>query len=161
MSVLVSNRKESQYEAITHSTNLHNELIDLMQRNFGVKDINHFVRVKYAYGDDSEENFAKYRYLIHNSKTQIDKTATLLTNNLVAAKSLYPTSLSEYEQRRSYQNAAIANCEQLLMELQRTVEIFDVNLNVYSKCVKDINREIELIKRWRQKDNKFKSYLTG
>ena len=52
MSVLVSDRKESKFEAITYSIELHDMLIDFMQRNFGVKDIDHFVRVRYAYGDD-------------------------------------------------------------------------------------------------------------
>ena len=50
MSVLVSDRKESKFEAITYSIELHDMLIDLMQRSFGVKDLDHFVRVRYAYG---------------------------------------------------------------------------------------------------------------
>jgi len=48
-------------------------LIDLMQRGFGVKDINHFVRMRYAYGKDNKEDFAKYRYLMQNFKTRIDQ----------------------------------------------------------------------------------------
>lgn len=63
MSVLVSDRKESKFEAITYSIELHDMLIDLMQRSFGVKDLDHFVRVRYAYGKDETEDFAKYRYL--------------------------------------------------------------------------------------------------
>ena len=62
MSVLVSDRKESKFEAITYSIELHDMLIDLMQRSFGVKDLDHFVRVRYAYGKDETEDFAKYRY---------------------------------------------------------------------------------------------------
>lgn len=37
MSVLVSDRTESKFEAITYSIELHDMLIDLMQRSFGVK----------------------------------------------------------------------------------------------------------------------------
>lgn len=55
MSVLVSDRKESKFEAITYSIELHDMLIDLMQRSFGVKDLDHFVRVRYAYGKDETE----------------------------------------------------------------------------------------------------------
>ena len=58
-----------------------------------------------------------------------------------------------------YQNAAIVNCEQLINELQRVVEIFDVDLNVYNRYVKAIDREIGLIKRWRQRDMAIKSRL--
>lgn len=161
MSVLVINRKESRYEALIYSEKVHDILIDLMQRGFGVKDIEQFVRVKYAYGKDKTENFAKYRYLMQNLKTQIDKIASTMTNNLRAAYSIFPTSLHELEKRRDYQNMAIANCEQLRKELQHAVEIFDVDINIYGASIIAINREIGLIKKWRQGDNKFKSYIKG
>lgn len=161
MSVLVSDRKESKFEAITYSIELHDMLIDFMQRNFGVKDLDHFVRVRYAYGDDETENFAKYRYLMTNFKNRIDLLASQLTNNIRAANSTYLTSMLEYEQRRSYQNNAIVNCEQIIKELQRIVEIFNVDVNTYGRYVKAIDREIGLIKKWRQRDNRIKSYLQG
>ena len=37
MSVLASKRKESKFEAITFSIDLHDMLLDFMQRSFGVK----------------------------------------------------------------------------------------------------------------------------
>lgn len=83
MSVLLGDRKESKFEAITYSIELHDMLILLMQRGFGVKDVDGFVRKKYAYGD----------------------------------------------------------------------------LNVYNRYVKAIDREIGLIKRWRQRDMAIKSRL--
>jgi hypothetical protein len=94
-----------------------------------------------------------------NFKNRIDGLASSLTNNLRAANSLYPTSMHEYEIRRDYQNIAIANCEQLIKELQRIVEKFDVDVNQYSKYSKAIDREIGLIKSWRQHDNRFKLYF--
>lgn len=69
--------------------------------------------------------------------------------------------MREYEQRRGYQNNAIVNCEQIIKELQRVVEIFEVDVNTYGRYVKAIDREIGLIKKWRQRDNKIKSYLQG
>lgn len=161
MSVLVSKRKESKFEAITYSVELHDMLIELMQRGFGVKDLDHLIRKRYAYGKDSKEDFAKYRYLMQNFKMRIDQTASLLTNNIRAANSIYPTSMHEYEQRRGFQNSAIANCEQLIKELQRVVEIFEVDINIYDRYIKAIDRKIGLIKKWRQRDNKMKSYLQG
>ena len=44
MSVLLGDRKESKFEAITYSIELHDMLILLMQRGFGVKDVDGFVR---------------------------------------------------------------------------------------------------------------------
>lgn len=159
MSVLSADRKESKFEAVTFSIELHDLLIDLMQRSFGIKNPDDVVRKRYAYGKDKTEDFAKYRYLMVNSKSRIDQLAALLTNNLRAANSIYPTSISEYEQRRGYQNIAIANCEQLINELQRIVEVFEVDINIYGKYINAIDREIGLIKKWRQRDNKIKSYL--
>lgn len=161
MSVLVSDRKESRFESITYSIELHDMLLDLLSRNFGIKDLDQMVRVRYAYGRIESEDFPFYRYQMHNYKDRIDKLAYSLTNNLRAAKNIYPTSMHEYEKRRDYQNEAIVNCKQLLHDLQRVVEIFDVDLNLYGRYVKAINREIDLIKRWRQRDNKLKTSLKG
>lgn len=61
MSVLVSDRTESKFEAITYSIELHDMLIDLMQRSFGVKDLDQLVRVRYAHGKDATEDFSRYR----------------------------------------------------------------------------------------------------
>lgn len=161
MSVLVSNRRESKFEAITFSIELHKMLVELIQRDFGVKDVDQFVRIRFFLGKDETEDFSRYRYLMQRSKDRVDQTAALLTNNLRGANSIYPTSMHEYELRRDYQNYALANCEMLIRELQHVVEIFDVDLNLYNRYVTAIDREIGLIKKWRQRDNKIKSYLKG
>lgn len=159
MSVLAINRNESRYEPIKFSIKLHDMLNELAQRNFGIKDLNHFVRMRYAYGKDDTEDFARYRYLLLNCKTNLDMTATLLTNNLIAANSIYATSVSEFEKRREYMNIAIGNCSQLLAGLQRAIDIFEVDINSYEIYQQAIDREIDLIKKWRQRDNKLKSKL--
>ncbi len=161
MSVLAGKRRTSKFEPIVYSVELRHMLIDLMQRNFGVKDLAHFVRLRYAYGKDTTEDYAKYNYLMQNFKMRIDQLAAQLTNNLRAANSIYPSSLREYERRREFQNNAIVSCEQIVNELQRVVEIFEVDLNVYGRYVNAIEREIGLIKNWRQSDNKIKLYLQG
>ncbi len=160
MSVLVSKRTESKFEAIIHSVELHDMFIELIQRNFGIKDIEKFVRTRFAYSVEEDE-YAKHRYLMQNFKSRVDQLASQLTSNVRAANSLYPTSMAEYERRREYQNNAIVNCEQLIKELQRVVEIFEVDINLYNRYVKAIDREIDLIKKWRQRDNKIKSHLQG
>ena len=161
MSVLVNDRKESRYQSIIFAIKLQTRLTDFANRDFGIKDLKHLVQLRYAYGKDEMENYSKYEYLLRECKTQLNRTASLLTANLVAAKSIYPTALHEYQQRREYQNNAIGNASQLLTILQRTIDIFEVDVNVYEPYVKDINQEIDLIKRWRQKDNKIKTHLKG
>ena len=154
MSVLVSKRKESKHEAIVFSVELHNMLIEFAQRNFGIKDPERMLREKYSRGDTDP------MYLLAEHKRQIHHLASLLEADLRAAKSLYPTTLHEYEIRRDYQNFGIVNCNQLINQLQRIIDVFDVDLNVYERYIKAIDREIELIKRWRQRDNKIKKYVS-
>lgn len=160
MSVHVVDRRQSKLEVETYSIEIHKMLIELMQRGFGVKNVDDIVRKRYAYGKDDKEDFAKYRHLMHSFKVQINKLADSLTANVRAANSIHPTSMPEYHQRRSYQNSAIVNCEQIKMELQKVVEIFDVDINYFGPHIKAVNREIDLIKKWRQSDNKIKSYLS-
>lgn len=84
---------------------------------------------------------------------------------ITAANTTYPQSISEYETRRDYQNLAITNCEQIKKELQRIIEVFGgfdtfgVDINEFGPCVKAIEREIVLIKNWRQRDKRMKSYF--
>ena len=68
MSVLVSDRSESKFEAITYSIELHDMLIELMQRSFGVKDLNHLVRFRYIYEKDEHYDFERCWYLIQKFK---------------------------------------------------------------------------------------------
>lgn len=165
MSVLKSKRKESKFEVVVYASRVHDMLIDFMQRNFGIKDFNLYVETKYAYGDDDFENYSKYRFLLYNFKNRIDQMASMMTSNIRAANSNYPQSLHEYEVRRDYQNSAIVNCEQIKKELQRVIEVFGefdkfgVDINEFSPYVKAIDREIGLIKKWRQRDKKMKSYF--
>lgn len=161
MSVLVSNRRESKFEVIVFSLELRRMFDELMLRNFGVRDLDQFVRVRYANGKDKAENFQRYYYLMQRSKDQVSQETALITSNLRGANSIYPKTLHEYECRRDYQNNAIAHCEILIQELQHVVDIFDVDLNTYNRYVNAIDREIGLIKRWRQRDNKIESYLKG
>ena len=58
MSVLVSDRTESKFEAITYSIELHDMLIDFMQLGFGVKSVDDYVRLRYAYRKDDTEKFS-------------------------------------------------------------------------------------------------------
>lgn len=59
MSVLVSDRKESKIEVLTFSIEIHKMLIELMQRGFGVKNVDNIVRIRYAYGKDNKRGFFK------------------------------------------------------------------------------------------------------
>lgn len=161
MSVLVSDRKESRFEVIVFAEELNLMLIDLMHRSFGIKDMAHLVRVEYARGNLKTEDVEYYRSVLDCSKRNIMHIAALLTNNVRAANSIYPISDAEWEQRRGYQNSAIVNCEQIIKELQHIVRLFNVDINIYGRYINALDREINLIKRWRQKDRKHMSAKSG
>lgn len=151
MSVPVSKRSESKFEVIIQSITVHEMLTDLMQRHFGIKSHDQVSRHLYRSCKNSIE---EYEYLIDGFKKRIDFMASLMTSNVRAANSIYPTSQAELEKRRSYQNMAIINCEQIIKELQRIVNEFDVDVNIYKQYVDAIYKEETLIKKWRQQDNK-------
>lgn len=100
-----------------------------------------------------------YAYIATSSISFNNASVNCISPPFPGFVSSYPRTMHEYETRRDYQNAAIVNCEQLVNELQRVVEIFDVDLNLYNRYVKAIDREIGLIKRWRQRDMAIKSRL--
>ena len=79
MSVLVSKRAKSKLEVFVCANDIHKMLIELIQRDFGVRDVDQVVRIRYAYGKDPVENFPKYRELMRKSKDRIDEAAALLT----------------------------------------------------------------------------------
>ncbi len=159
MSVLVSDRKESRFEVITLSVSIREKLIELMHRGFGIKDIRRAASRRYAFGKAASDSPAEFVLEMTEYKRRLGELAAQLTNNLRAANSIYPTSVAELEQRRSYQNTAIANCEQILGEFQIIAEVFEVDLNTFGDCVNAVDREIGLIKRWRQGDNRLRSRL--
>lgn len=161
MSVLVSERKESQFEVIIFADELRNMMIELMQRRFGIKNLEQMVRVQYAYGKLKTENIEYYQSVLACSKQNIMNIAALLTNNVRAANSLYPVTEDDWRKRRDFQNSAIINCELMLKELQHIVTLFNVDVNIYGRYVNAIDREIQLIKRWRQKDNRTMSTRKG
>lgn len=127
MSVLVSDRTESKFEAITYSIELHDMLIDLMQRSFGVKDLDQLVRVRYAHGKDATEDFSRYRYLMLNYKNRIDQLASMLTSNVRAANSIYPTTLHEVKKHIIYDNCASIKGRGISHQRDR----FEVHLRKY------------------------------
>ena len=161
MSVLADNRKESRFEPITFSETIHDMLTELIQHNFGIKDMDAVVRRQYRAGKCEPNDYWKYMYLLRNYKVRIDSKASELTSFVRDAYARYPSSMERLEKRRELQDCAVSMCWQIVMELQHVVEKFNVDLNLYKRQVQALCREIELIKKWRQRDNKFETYLRG
>ncbi len=161
MSVLAANRRESRFEPIVRAEEIHQMLVELGQHRFSVRDLKQSLRRKYRAGKCGENEYIQSSYLADNARKRLDTLGATLTSYVRAANTIYPTNMEEYNERRSNQNLAINTCEQIIKEIQHIVEVFDVDLNVYDRYVKALYREIELLKKWRQRDNRLKSYFEG
>lgn len=159
MSVLVAKRREAKTEPMIFAEDLHSMLIDLMHRNFGIKNIYDFVRVQYAHKVFATEDFEYYAGQMSVMKHNMNNYASLLSANLRSAYYRYPTNLHEWQIRRDHMNDALVNCHQMERELQKVVDVFKVDVNAFHQVIAAIYKEIDLIKRWRQRDNKIKASL--
>ena len=83
-----------------------------------------------------------------------------IIGDIYRANALFVTSLAEYEQRRLYQDKAIANCQVLKQELQSIVDVITgLNINKYKVPIEMIEKELSLIKAWRKSDIRFKKRI--
>nr|DAG47191.1 MAG TPA: hypothetical protein [Caudoviricetes sp.] len=130
---------------------------EFMQRDFGIKDLHKAARKRFECRIDTYCDFEKYNYLLQTHKRNIDYNMSMLVEKVRFANSIRPRLYTEYELRRNYQNEALAFCDVIVGELQEVVETFAVDINKFEPYIKGINREIDLIKGWRQKDNRFKT----
>lgn len=155
MSVVVGKRKPSSREVLILPDKIDDLLLRLMQQSFGVKDVDQFVRVQYAYGRIEKEDFPWYRYVMDDYKKKIHNSSMALAAYVTMADSIkYPISAEEIKTKRRNQDMAIAECFEIKKHLMRIVDIFNVDVNKFSEPITAIDREIGLIKKWRQRDNR-------
>lgn len=160
MGVIVSHRNESRFEVLAHAVEMRNKLTELSVRGFGIRNLERLARKKYASGKDKTESVSKYVFLLSGHKNRFDFLSAQVVGYTRAANAIFPRSLSECDLRREYQDRALVACEQLIGEMQQIVEVFDVDLNCYKQYVDVIDREIGLIKSWRQSDNRLRAALS-
>lgn len=77
-------------------------------------------------------------------------------SNVVKANSIYPQCMAELDLRRRYQDSAIASCYALFNEIDFIKKFFNGDLNFLTNLLVAIQREVHLLKGWRQADNKFR-----
>lgn len=87
------------------------------------------------------------------------KYSCKIIKNIVSANSIFPTSDAELELRRNLQDKAIANCYAIFQEIAFIKDFFKGDLNYLTKLFETLQREIHLLKGWRQGDNKYRKQL--
>lgn len=175
MSVLKNLRSLSSMEFYKNAIELRKAITMWMLRDFGIRRNTRSVArvIKDIEEADKlaiDEIFAKYgkspnhefqseypSWFVDFERNVIMKILQSLIYNITLANSIYPTDdflNDEYALRRKYQDVSISECYSLLQELQYIVACFDVNINKLQPILDRIEKEVDLLKGWRQSDNK-------
>lgn len=156
MSVLKSKRKQSKLEIFHHAYKLRREMTDLLMRDFGYKAPSFDKAMK-------EEKKTKilnlHKWFIEDERVYIITIIREMMKNITLANSIYPTTLSECDQRRSYQNLAIGLANDIKQELQYAIDVLPVNVEKYIYYSDELDKQITLLKEWRKSDNKIRKRI--
>lgn len=93
-------------------------------------------------------------WYLDDEKKLIKGYTNRLIHYLVQANKLHPQYEFEWQQRRQAQNEAIGTVQNIYVELDHIKSIFDVSLRFTEDLLDALDREEDLIKGWRQSDNK-------
>lgn len=181
MSVLKNNRGISELEFYRTAIKLRKEFTQRLLRDFGVKRPEN-AKAKNFPDDELREEIVKqwpkmeiffnkytrmqeelrtrdvvseYPYwLVFRFRDEMMDLMKKLIDNIVSANTINPINEHELDVRRDYQTQAIANCEQLIQELQYIMEVLPVDVNKLLRYVETLEKEIALLKGWRKANAK-------
>ena len=145
MSVVKSKRGKSNVEFEQIYFQLADGIDNLVEHDF------------YAEGLLAQKNRV---FLDIRSRTLEDLTDKLLYY-IKIANSIYPTCMTEWEERRVTIGKAIGICYAILTNYQRIMIRLRVPDNKYTMDVRNIIRMINSLKAWRKSDNKLKADLSN
>lgn len=136
-------RKKSTFQVFEDCTSLRNKLTEYILQDF---DLNGKLKDKHLF------------FLEEERKTILTYVRNVSTS-IAMANSIYITNLEEYKERRLWQDRAIGWCGSLKQELQYINGTLnnEINTNKYTDLCLDIDKEINLIRNWRQSENHFKT----
>lgn len=161
-------------EFYKNAINIRKELTSWLLRDFGIRRNERSVKQVIKDIDPEDQKtidgiFAKYgkashkeyqseypEWFVRFEREIIVKILQDLIIHITKANSIYVQTAHEYELRRGYQTQAIGDCYCIYQELQYIVSIFSTDLNRFIPMLEKIEREIDLLKGWRQSDNKKK-----
>ena len=172
MSVPLSHRKQSRFEAQHHYYRLRSEVTTLMINDFGFSPEKYEKQIEHY--REAHKNVENVDAVVERMKAKsdsfqkwfIDKECDAILEILrkiesefTFGNSIYPSEtpakIDEYKERRAHITAAIANCYILKQELQYIIRTLPVDLNKYKRFATAIDEQIALYKGVRQSDNRF------
>lgn len=158
-----SERKESKLQTIHNAYMIRMAVTNLAENNFYItfSKIEEKINNRIKCLDEKEqirikENMYKfYRNQINRLSNNVIELATGISRHLRIANTIFPTYMSEFEERRIEMDRAMACCNALQDELQYAGDCLYADLNKYIKLVLEIQKEFNMIKSLRQTDNRF------
>lgn len=132
-----SERGESRLEALHEAYRLRKMIVYELMNDFGTKDN------------------TMPQWLIAQERIRVLNLCHGISGNLRAANTIWPDYMVEFTERRLRMDKAMECCNMLQDELQAIVEMVPANKNRYMQIVLQIEKVYNLIKKLRQKDNRF------
>lgn len=158
-----SERKESKLEVIHNAYMIRMAVTKLAENNFYISSnkIEKVIAEKITRFPEEEQKIIKertYQYFKQQLNRVTNRTldyACGISQHLRIANTIFPTYMSEFEERRLEMDRAMACCNALQDELQYAGECLYSDLNKYMNLVLQIQKEFNMIKSLRQTDNRF------
>ncbi len=169
-----SKRSESKLEVLHRAYALRRKITAELIATFGYsqRKLEEHVQKMTSYIQDPEEHEKMCKAIreVQDSfaswfvKRERDRVADFcqgITEHLRAANTIWPTNMSEYEERRLEMDRALICCNKLQDELQYIAETLPADKNKYMNIVLEVQAEFDMIKKLRQSDNRFLKSLKG
>jgi hypothetical protein len=179
MSVLKNLRKLSSMEFYKNALRIRKEITKWLLCDFGyrrnpkrveqiIKDIdeadqNTINEIFQKYGQTTGYATVYPSWFVEFERAQIMRVMEDMIENIARANFIYARLECEWDLRRSYQDKAIGDCYVLYSELQYIKESFGngTDMNKFIPILEAIDKEEELLKGWRQSDNKLRKKTVG
>jgi len=158
-----SERNESKLEVIHNAYLIRKAVTKLAENNFYINEskIEKIIAEKIKMFPEDEQKRIKertYQYFkqqIFRTTNRVLDCACEISQHLRRANTIFPTYMSEFEERRLEMDRAMESCNALQDELQYAGECLYADLNKYTSLVLEIQKEFNMIKSLRQADNRF------
>ena len=147
MSVVKSKRKPSRFEVEHNAFKIRTVLLKDILVDYGVMN--------------REQLIPQLQQILYESTPHLLNYARQISNCIQSANALYGINIEMMNERRKWQDRAIAYCNCILQEFQYIIAVLNdfINVNKYKQITELVNTEIILIKGWRKADNKIRKQL--
>lgn len=158
-----SERSESKLEVIHNAYRIRTAVTKLAENNFYINEnkVEKIIAEKITRFPEEDQKRIKertYQYFkqqVFRVTNRVLDCACEISQHLRRANTIFPTYMSEFEERRLEMGKAMEACNALQDELQYAGECLYADLNKYTSLVLEIQKEFNMIKSLRQADNRF------